>query len=113
MVKNLKDLRNQNGMSQQQLAAALGISQQSINKYENHNIEPDISTLSAMADIFNTTIDYLVGRTTLDKPIGCYTNYTLTEKEKRLIDAFRKLENKEKAFMLMLIDSYNNLDTKK
>lgn len=61
MIKNLKKLRNEHGLSQQQLADSIGVSQQSINKYENHNIEPDIATLMAIASLFNTTIDYLVG----------------------------------------------------
>ena len=45
MIKNLKLLRNRRCISQQALAAAVGVSQQSINKYENHNIEPDTKTL--------------------------------------------------------------------
>ena len=61
MIKNLKILRNKYNISQQQLANVIGVSQQSINKYENHNIEPDIETLKAIATFFNTTIDYLVG----------------------------------------------------
>lgn len=61
MIKNLKALRKQKGMSQQ-LASLLQISQQAVNKYENHNIEPDIATLIAMADIFGVTLDRLVGR---------------------------------------------------
>ncbi|MGN0165156.1 MAG: helix-turn-helix domain-containing protein, partial [Lachnospiraceae bacterium] len=63
MVKNLKLLRTQKGISQQKLANEIGISQQSINKYENQNIEPDINTLIALADYFETTVDYLIGRT--------------------------------------------------
>ena len=47
MVKNLKYLRTRYGISQQQLAEIAGVSQQSVNKYENHNIEPDIRTLTA------------------------------------------------------------------
>lgn len=61
MVANLKKLRNEYNISQQQLADVIGVSQQSINKYENHNIEPDIETLKMMAKFFNTSIDYLVG----------------------------------------------------
>ena len=38
MVKNLKYLRTRYGISQQQLAEIAGVSQQSVNKYENHNI---------------------------------------------------------------------------
>ena len=49
MVTNLKLLRARKGISQQQLANHIGVSQQSINKYENHNVEPDIATLMAMA----------------------------------------------------------------
>lgn len=59
MVKNLKKLRAEYGISQQQLADVIGVSQQSINKFENHNVEPDIETLGAMADYFNVSIDYL------------------------------------------------------
>lgn len=61
MVERLKELRTEFNISQQQLANVIGVSQQSINKYENHNVEPDIETLKAMADYFNVSIDYLVG----------------------------------------------------
>ena len=42
MLKNIKKLRIGKGLSQQQLADIIGVSQQSINKYENHNVEPNI-----------------------------------------------------------------------
>ena len=58
MLKNLKALRETASVSQKQLAEAIGISQQSINKYENHNIEPDIDTLIRIADFFDTSVDY-------------------------------------------------------
>ena len=58
MVKNLKYLRTRYGISQQQLAEIAGVSQQSVNKYENHNIEPDIRTLTAFADFFPTSVDF-------------------------------------------------------
>ena len=62
MIKNLRILRNKKGISQQTLASLLGISQQSVNKYENHDVEPDINTMIKIADYFDVTIDYLVGR---------------------------------------------------
>ena len=61
MLINLKKLRQETGVSQKQLADNIGVSQQSINKYENHNIEPDIETLIRIADFFDTSVDYLVG----------------------------------------------------
>lgn len=62
MIKNLKTLRNQRGISQKALADIIMVSQQSINKYENHNVEPDIETLIKIADYFQVSLDYLVGR---------------------------------------------------
>ena len=62
MVKNLKRLRSKAGISLRELAEIVMVSQQSINKYENHNVEPDIETLIKLADYFKVSLDYLVGR---------------------------------------------------
>ena len=51
MIANLKKLREEAGMSQRQLADSIGVSQQSVNKYENHNVEPDIAVLVQIAGI--------------------------------------------------------------
>ena len=64
MLPNLKLLRKEYHVSQQALADAIQVSQPSINKYENHNIEPEIAVLKRMADYFNTSIDFIVGHTT-------------------------------------------------
>lgn len=61
MLENLKRLRELSGTTQRQLAEAIGVSQQSVNKYENHNIEPDIETLIRIADYFNTSVDCVIG----------------------------------------------------
>ncbi len=62
MVANLKKLRKEHGYSQKALADLLGITQQAIYKYENLSVEPDIRTLIGIADIFNVSVDYLIGR---------------------------------------------------
>ena len=102
MVKNLKKLRLEFGISQQQLADVIGVSQQSVNKYENHNVEPDIETLIAIAEYFNVTIDYLVGRDESraedrDSQI-LFNQYNLMEQEqKRLyIDIGKAILNSDK-----------------
>lgn len=94
MVKNLKKLRMEKGMSQQALAARLGISQQSVNKYENHSIEPDIATLIAMADLFAVSVDHLIGRAeapnnqNLSQPALWEQRYhKLTPKEQQAVEA--------------------------
>ena len=94
MVKNLRKLRMNKGISQQRLAEVIGTSQQSINKYENHNVEPDISTLILLADYFQVSVDYLIGHTVdeterqpkleLDKDESCLVlNYRQLSKAKK------------------------------
>ena len=106
MVKNLKNLRLKKGLSQQQLADILGISQQSVNKYENHNIEPDISTLSSMATLFNTSVDYLIGHSTIDHVIEKVEKYDLNDRESKLVDSYRKLSPREKESIDLVIENY-------
>ena len=92
MVKNLKNLRQAKGISQQQLAHLLGLSQQSINKYENHNVEPDIATLIKMAQFFETSVDYLIG----NKSVITTSKQDYSFHEHKMILMYRKLSDAEK-----------------
>lgn len=62
----LKALRKKKKISQLKLAMDLGLSQNSISRYETGEREADYKTLIALADYFNVSIDYLLERT--DKP---------------------------------------------
>lgn len=59
---NIMRLRKEAGMTQEQLANALGISYQAVSKWENGVSCPDISTLPLIADLFSISIDFLFGR---------------------------------------------------
>ena len=91
MLKNIKLLREERGISQQKLADAIGMSQSSINGYENSNIEPDIATLMRMADFFETSIDYITGHTHIRRVIEEVEGYALNEREATIMDGYRKL----------------------
>ena len=58
----LKELRITKRMTQQQLGDAIHVSKVSISGYENNNRTPDTETLQALADYFEVTTDYLLGR---------------------------------------------------
>lgn len=98
MLENLRALRAQIGVTQKQLADAVGVSQQSINKYENHNIEPDIETMIRLADYFHTSIDHLVGHAL---PSG-----ELSVGEARLLAQYRRLSKKQQECVALLLQSY-------
>ena len=59
----LKELRKRDRITQIQLAEAIGVERSSIGKYEgNQNVVPSIDVLQSIADYFNVTTDYLLGR---------------------------------------------------
>ena len=106
MLKNLKKLREEKGISQRQLADVISVSQQSINKYENHNIEPDIDTLIKMADYFDTSVDYLIGHSKLRRKIEIVNSYDLNMEESKLMDGYRKLSRKQRKSIELIIENY-------
>lgn len=59
----LKELREKKHISQLKLAMDLGMNQNSISRYENGAREADYKTLIKLADYFDVSIDYLLGRT--------------------------------------------------
>ena len=59
----LRELRKKKHISQLKLAVDLHMNQNSISRYENEEREADYATLILLADYFNVSIDYLLGRT--------------------------------------------------
>ena len=59
----LRQIRMQHKISQLKLALDLNLNQNSISRYENGDCEADYDTLVRIADYFNVSLDYLLGRT--------------------------------------------------
>lgn len=66
-AERIKHLRTRRGLSQDQLAAMLGISRSTIGMYETGQREPDFEMCEAIADIFNVDMDYLIGRSDIER----------------------------------------------
>jgi transcriptional regulator with XRE-family HTH domain len=58
----LLELRKLNKYTQKQMAELLNIAQPSYIRYENGSAEPTFAKLSKLADIFDVSTDYLLGR---------------------------------------------------
>lgn len=82
----LKTLREKRGLSQEKLGKELGISKGAICYYETGQRAPDIVVLSAFADYFEVSTDYLLGRTErkLNDKKGEFVNEVL-DKQIRLL----------------------------
>ena len=97
MLQNLRVLRQEYNISQAKLGEAVGMSQQSINQYENHDVEPDIGTLVRLADFFGTSVDFLIGHTDVRRPVEETQPHDLNARETALIARFRLLDDRQKA----------------
>lgn len=64
----LRELREDNSMSQAEMAKLLGCSQQTYSRYETHTTEIPLEQLIFLADYYDTSVDYLLGITNHDKP---------------------------------------------
>lgn len=62
-AERLNYLREQNGISRRQLAERLNVSVRLISYWENGKRECDFDTLLRLSDIFDASVDYLLGKT--------------------------------------------------
>lgn len=107
MVKNLRLLREERGLSQQKLADLLGITQQAVYKYEKLAIEPDILTLIQIADIFNVSVDFLIGRSDIRQVAEPVIEVTLTAEEADHINIWRGLPKNVRKDIDNILKKYN------
>jgi transcriptional regulator with XRE-family HTH domain len=102
--KRLKELRKKNELTQSDLARIINVSPSTIGMYERENRQPTVETLNHLANHFEVTVDYLLGR----------TNKRNFNKEKSsTIQIEKELSNKELRTLESIINAYlDSLDEK-
>ena len=90
--ENIKNLRIARNMNQVEFARILNVTKQCISNWENDNVMPSIDMLCKIADAFNVSTDYLLGR-----------------KEERTVNV-SKLSEEQVAHIVYLIDSLSRLN---
>ena len=63
MISNIRGELSRQDLTQEQLAAKLGVAESTIRRWEEGSTRPGPHALMAMSDLFGCTIDYLLGRT--------------------------------------------------
>lgn len=61
-MENFEIIRKQKKLTQSEVADSLKITQATLSSYENGRTQPDFKTLIALADFYDVSIDYLLGR---------------------------------------------------
>lgn len=99
-MNRLRELRREKDLTQKQLAEKIGLSQQVVGYYENEINQPSPDMLIRIADFFQCSIDYLLGR---EDDFGnvVVQNYnsttpSLSPDEKKLIESYRALDMKNR-----------------
>jgi len=67
LSEKIFELRKAHGMSQEQLAEKMGVTRQSISKWESGESLPDVDRLPELSRIFNVTTDYLLKPSEVDE----------------------------------------------
>ena len=67
--ENIRRLRKQRSLTQENLAEALGVTVGAISKWELGSSSPDVQFIAEMADFFETSIDVLFGYEIQNKPL--------------------------------------------
>ena len=60
--ENLQKLRKEKGISQEQLAEQLGVTRQSVSKWESGNSYPEMDKIVAMCNLFHCDMDVLINK---------------------------------------------------
>ena len=97
--RNISELRREKGLTQQQLAEKLGVSGQSVSKWENDVCAPDVAQFPQLAELFGVSIDRLYG-------------FRLSggEEEQAIVDKADRFETLEEniAFLKENLEKYPN-----
>lgn len=102
-MNRIANLRKEKGMSQIALAMRLNVSQKMVSAYETGKNEPSIATLKTLADIFNTSVDYLIGYTDIRQPLDKISQLSLSDDECTLLNEFQTLNQSQKYIALGVI----------
>lgn len=102
--ERIKALREKNKKTQKEICEVLHIEQVTISQYENNKRIPKLEILIAIADYYNVSLDYLVGR--IDSPIFDMSvsqtpaTHTLPDNVAMLLENFEKLEKENQILIL-------------
>lgn len=87
----IRELREENGFTQKELAEKVNTTNKNIWAYENGLAQPSIETLIKLAGVFKVSVDFLIGNADDFGAVAVQNN--LTREEERLLKSFRKLND--------------------
>ena len=100
--KRIQELRKEHNWSQTELANKVGVSKSQINRYENKQVSPPADILNTMAELFNTSVDFLINGHTGQKAQATLKNNLLLNQFKDI----QLLPDDEQKTVIKFIGAY-------
>ncbi len=98
----LLELRNEKKLSQRDIAKLFNVSQGTYNNWENARTQPSLEQLIALADFFDVTVDYLIGKE--DFYPSTDSGIKLNDRQIRLLELFDKHDEPYQEALLRLLN---------
>lgn len=107
--KQLRNLLEQDGITQKELAEALNITTTTLNGYVQNRRQPDAKMVIRLASYFHTSTDYIYGLTTLRE--SSTTPYNA--EERHLVNIYRAIPEDQKPLFIETGRTFSNFGKKK
>lgn len=104
----LRNLLEEEGITQKQLAEALNLSTTTLNGYIKNRRQPDAKTIIRLASYFHTTTDYIYGLTSFREPMSVPYN----AEERHLVNIYRGIPEDQKPLYLETGRTFSNFAKK-
>lgn len=103
-LENLKNIREERNITQIKVSVDLGVSQELISRYELGYSFPQPNMLIRLADYFNCSTDYLLGRTDITAPIKTLAVDKNNIEYSKIIEKYDTLSDNAKQQLMDYID---------
>ena len=88
--KILRELRKENNLNQSELAKKIGLSASAVGMYEQGRRQPGLELINKIADLFNVSSDFLIGRSNIRKSDDSKNIAKTNENSPYLVQAYDK-----------------------
>ena len=109
-MNKIAELRKEKHLNQVGLAIALNISQYTVSAYETGRQQPSSDMLIALADFFNVSIDYLLGRSNIKHCADDVCNNNLSQNEIQLLDIYKTLSKEKQEQAIGILFALKNYE---
>ncbi len=107
--ERVKHFREANGLTQEQLAAAIGVAKTTVTGYERGNREPDVAKIKRLASALGVSGDELLGTGQEKKPTPVSESGPISPARQALLDAVKDMDDDTAKAVLEVVMSVKKL----